>query len=77
MDSTTSNDVMYALNSIAKFGTTILVVLHQPRYEIFKRFDNVILLAEGGHIVYIGKTENSVKYFMDLGIFKYTCNKHI
>eukprot|EP01083_Nonionella_stella_P291600 992123_1 len=63
LDSTTSNDVMDVLKLIAKRGTTVVVVLHQPRYEIFKAFDNVILLAEGGKMVYMGNTDNVMQYF--------------
>eukprot|EP01083_Nonionella_stella_P081589 224805_1 len=63
LDSTTSNDVMDVLKLVAKRGTMVVVVLHQPRYEIFKAFDNVILLAEGGKMVYMGNTANVMQYF--------------
>ena len=58
---------MYILNIIAKTGVTVLVSLHQPRYEIFKRFDNIILLNPFGQIVYNGKRENIISYFESMG----------
>eukprot|EP01083_Nonionella_stella_P031882 87225_1 len=70
LDSTTSNDVMDVLKHIAKRGTTIVVVLHQPRYEIYEAFDNVILLAEGGKMVYMGDTSKALPYFEQLGYRK-------
>ena len=70
LDSTTSNDVMEVLRLIANRGTLVLVVLHQPRYEIFSSFDNVVLLAEGGKMVYMGDTMKAMPYFEQFGYKK-------
>ena len=70
LDSTTSNDVMEVLQLIANRGTLVLVVLHQPRYEIFNAFDNIVLLAEGGKMVYMGDTQNAMPYFEQFGYAK-------
>eukprot|EP01084_Bolivina_argentea_P257323 433508_1 len=70
LDSTTSNDVMEVLRLIANRGTLVLVVLHQPRYEIFTSFDNIILLAEGGQMVYMGDTKKAMQYFQQFGYIK-------
>ena len=67
LDATCSNEVIQVLKAIAQRGTTVAVVLHQPRYEIFEQFDNVILLAKGGKTVYMGPTKQAVKYFENIG----------
>lgn len=48
---------MYPLRS----GLTILAVIHQPRYEIFQMFDNVLLLGKGGRTVYLGPTKDVMR----------------
>ena len=39
---------MQALKRIANSGITVVTVIHQPRYEIFEMFDDLLLLGEGG-----------------------------
>lgn len=51
-------------------GRTIVLVMHQPRYEIYQKCDNLILLAPGGRTVYAGATKNAEKYFKQLGFKK-------
>ena len=49
LDSTSSLAVLQALKRLAQLGgMTIVAVLHQPRYEIFEMFDEILLLAKGG-----------------------------
>lgn len=40
--------------------------IHQPRYSIFKLFDNLTLLSHG-KIVYHGPSKHSLKYFERIG----------
>jgi len=50
-------------------GITILAVIHQQlRREAFLKFDQVILLAPGGSLVYSGVTSNMEKHFEEFGI---------
>eukprot|EP01048_Picozoa_sp_COSAG05_P020769 COSAG05_NODE_3626_length_1949_cov_1.225946_3_plen_60_part_01 len=35
-------------------GITVAAVLHQPRYEMFCLFHDVLLLGKGGFTVYLG-----------------------
>ncbi len=35
------------------------LLLHPRRYEIFTRFDDVLLLGKGGRTVYLGPTEQA------------------
>lgn len=52
LDSTSSEEVLACLRKVADLGLTIVTVLHQPRYEIFQMFHDVLLLGEGGMTVY-------------------------
>lgn len=45
----------------------------KPRYEIFKMFHQVMLLAEGGKIVYHGPSTEALPYFESLG---FVCPPH-
>ena len=74
LDSTTSMSICGALRQIASLGLTIVAVIHQPRYEIFTMFHDVLLLAKGGRTVYHGPTEDAIGYFESLG---YQCPNHV
>ncbi|KAJ6229696.1 abc transporter g family member 28 [Anaeramoeba flamelloides] len=67
LDSTSSMDLCRALRNIADAGINVMAVIHQPRYEIFMMFHNVLLLGKGGRTVYLGPTEHSLGYFEHLG----------
>ena len=47
-------EVCRALKRISELGLTIVAVIHQPRYEIFMAFDDVLFLGKGGRTVYLG-----------------------
>jgi len=70
LDSSSSQDIMTLLRRIASTGLTIITVLHQPRFEIFKLCTNVLLLGSGGWQAYSGTTEGVLSYFKSMG---YTC----
>ena len=55
LDSTGSLEVCRALRNIAEAGLTVVTVIHQPRYEIFTMFHDVLLLGKGGRTVYLGQ----------------------
>lgn len=57
-----------------KFTRQIALVLHQPRFEIFSMFDNVLLLGKGGRTVYLGPTRDALGYFDRLG---FKCPLHV
>lgn len=52
----------------------IAAVIHQPRYEIFTMFHDVLLLGKGGRTVYLGPTEEAEAYFASLG---FVCPPHV
>eukprot|EP01028_Stygiella_incarcerata_P014157 TRINITY_DN9121_c1_g1_i5.p1 TRINITY_DN9121_c1_g1~~TRINITY_DN9121_c1_g1_i5.p1 ORF type:complete len:650 (+),score=169.31 TRINITY_DN9121_c1_g1_i5:340-2289(+) len=67
LDSTTAEELCGFLQEIAHRGRTVVSVIHQPRYEIFLMFDDIILLGKGGRVVYAGPTSKVMKYFNRLG----------
>eukprot|EP01050_Picozoa_sp_SAG11_P015623 SAG11_NODE_2047_length_3884_cov_1.573844_5_plen_63_part_00 len=42
-------------------------MLHQPRYEMFCLFHDVLLLGKGGFTVYLGPAPRAKEYFESLG----------
>lgn len=43
-----------------------MCVVHQPRYEIFRMFDDMTLLARGGQLAYFGSRKEALPYFVKL-----------
>ncbi|CAE7148911.1 unnamed protein product [Rhizoctonia solani] len=55
LDALTANNVMAALNDIARSGRTIILSIHQPRSDIYiDNLDNIVLLVKGGQVAYAG-----------------------
>ncbi|PRP79390.1 abc transporter family protein [Planoprotostelium fungivorum] len=74
LDSTSSKGICAALQRLAQSnGINVVAVIHSPRYEIFRMFDDVLLLGKGGKTVYLGPTERSLSYFEDIG---FQCPPH-
>jgi ABC-type multidrug transport system ATPase subunit len=68
LDSSASLDVCAILRRVAEeAGMTVISVIHQPRYDIFTMFHDVLLLGKGGRTVYLGPTKDAVAYFETLG----------
>ena len=67
LDSSAALEVCRTLRSIADLGLTVVAVIHQPREEIFRSFDDLLLLAPGGHTVYMGPQAQAMDYFKSLG----------
>uniref|UniRef100_A0A7S2W930 ABC transporter domain-containing protein n=1 Tax=Rhizochromulina marina TaxID=1034831 RepID=A0A7S2W930_9STRA len=67
LDSTTSFAVVHALQQLARKGANVIVVLHQPSYQVFEMFDDVIFLAKGGYSVYVGRADGALGFFTGLG----------
>ena len=67
LDSTTSFELLSALQGVARRGVTVVTVLHQPSWQIYSMFDDVLLLGTGGHTVYLGPADGAAGYFESLG----------
>ncbi|XP_019188946.1 PREDICTED: ABC transporter G family member 28-like [Ipomoea nil] len=68
LDSSSSQLLLKALRREALEGVNICMVLHQPSYTLFNMFDDFILLAKGGLVVYHGPVKKVEEYFAGLGI---------
>ncbi|XP_010217003.1 PREDICTED: ATP-binding cassette sub-family G member 2 [Tinamus guttatus] len=72
LDASTANAVLLLLKRMAKQGRTIIFSIHQPRYSIFRLFDNLTLLA-AGRMLYHGPAQNAMEYFRSAG---YECEAY-
>ncbi|NWI68444.1 ABCG2 protein, partial [Todus mexicanus] len=72
LDASTANAVLLLLKRMAKQGRTIIFSIHQPRYSIFRLFDNLTLLA-AGRVLYHGPTQQAIEYFQSIG---YQCEPY-
>ncbi|NXJ20025.1 ABCG2 protein, partial [Dicrurus megarhynchus] len=72
LDASTANAVLLLLKRMAKQGRTIIFSIHQPRYSIFRLFDNLTLLA-AGRVLYHGPAQHAIQYFQSIG---YQCEPY-
>uniref|UniRef100_A0A8C3M6J7 ABC transporter domain-containing protein n=1 Tax=Geospiza parvula TaxID=87175 RepID=A0A8C3M6J7_GEOPR len=72
LDSSTANAVLLLLKRMSKQGRTIIFSIHQPRYAIFRLFDNLTLLA-AGRVLYHGPAQHAIEYFQSIG---YQCEPY-
>jgi ABC-type multidrug transport system ATPase subunit len=63
LSSRDSENLMDLLRDLTLKGKLIFTVIHQPSSEIFKMFDKVIILDQGGYLTYFGNPVDSVIYF--------------
>ena len=55
------------LGYVKSENVSVAVVIHQPAEAVFKLFDNVCLIGEGGRIVYFGSVSGCEQYFTEYG----------
>lgn len=46
--------LLQVLKTLVQLQLTIVAVIHQPRWEIFRLFDDLTLLASDGSVAYSG-----------------------
>jgi ABC-type multidrug transport system ATPase subunit len=63
LDASAAIKVMRLLKRVARHGTAVVAVVHQPRREIFELFDDVLLLAKGGQVAYMGPRKGCLPFF--------------
>ncbi len=63
LSSRDSENIMDLLKELALKGKLVFVVIHQPSSEIFKMFDRLLLLDQGGYPIFYGNPIDSVVYF--------------
>ncbi|MFD1550724.1 ABC transporter [Putridiphycobacter roseus] len=74
LSSRDSENIMDLLNELALKGKLIFVVIHQPSSDIFKMFDKLLILDQGGYPIYNGNPVDAIIYFKTL-IHHVNCNE--
>eukprot|EP00891_Asterochloris_glomerata_P004256 jgi/Astpho2/4256/e_gw1.00064.69.1_t len=67
LDSTSSRLVVRALQEVAHMGVTTTAVIHQPSYDVFRMFDDLLLLCKGGRTAFYGQEAEVHGYFEGIG----------
>ena len=63
LDSSSALIVVDILRKLSENGMTVVACLHQPRIEIYKMFDECLMVGSGGHCVYLGPGQEAKPYF--------------
>lgn len=63
LSSRDSENIMDLLKDLAVKGKLVYVVIHQPSSEIFKMFDQLLVLDDGGYLIYTGDPVGAINYF--------------
>lgn len=63
LSSRDSEMIMDLLKEVALRGKLVFVVIHQPSSEIFKLFDRLLILDQGGFLIYDGNPVDALVYF--------------
>ncbi|XP_038722403.1 pleiotropic drug resistance protein 3-like isoform X1 [Tripterygium wilfordii] len=70
LDARAAAIVMRAVKNIVKTGRTIVCTIHQPSIDIFEAFDELILMKNGGRIIYSGPlgqhSSKVIEYFENI-----------
>jgi len=63
LSSRDSENIIDLLKELSSKGKLIFIVIHQPSSEIFKMFDRLLLLDNGGYPIFDGNPVDAVVYF--------------
>lgn len=66
LSSNDSINIMDLLKELSLQGKLIFTVIHQPSSDIFKMFDQLIILDKGGYQVYYGNPVEALVYFKSI-----------
>jgi ABC-type multidrug transport system ATPase subunit/uncharacterized tellurite resistance protein B-like protein len=66
LSSKDSENVMDLLLELTLKSKLIFVVIHQPSSEIYKMFDKMMILDDGGYLIYYGNPVEAVMYYKRL-----------
>ncbi|KAG0042543.1 hypothetical protein BGZ83_000345, partial [Gryganskiella cystojenkinii] len=66
LSSTDALNVVKVIKGLSAKGRTVIMVIHQPRSDIYELFDDLLLLSQGT-VVYFGKAQSASAYFEGLG----------
>lgn len=75
LDAFTAHHVMETLQHLSHVGCrTVIISIHQPRYDIFRLLDDIILLTSGGKQIWSGSTTDMICHLEEIG---YPCPHHM
>ncbi|NOQ27679.1 MAG: ATP-binding cassette domain-containing protein [Bacteroidales bacterium] len=63
LSSRDSENILDLLKELTLKGKLVFVVIHQPSSDIFKMFDELLILDNGGYLIYNGDPIESIIYF--------------
>ncbi len=63
LSSRDSENIMDLLKELTLKGKLVFCVIHQPSSDIFKMFDKLYIMDQGGYLIYNGNPVNSIMYF--------------
>lgn len=64
LSSVDAEHVVKLLHDLARQNSmTIIATIHQPSRDVFKLFDDLLLISLGGKVAYYGKADKAVSYF--------------
>ncbi|KAE8366893.1 putative ABC transporter [Aspergillus caelatus] len=66
LDAATALSIMKLLKSISAMGITVICTIHQPRSDIFRLLDDLLILVSGRQ-VYLGQAARVKEHFKALG----------
>ena len=66
LSSRDSENILDLLKELALKGKLVFTTIHQPSSDIFKMFDNLLLLDVGGYQIYYGDPVDAIVYFRDV-----------
>lgn len=65
LDAFLTTEIFEVLQNLAREGRTIVISIHQARTDLFKMFDNILLLQRGGSVVYSGPGHSMLQTLQD------------
>lgn len=63
LSSRDSENILDLLKELVLKGKIIFVVIHQPSSDIYKMFDRMLIIDQGGYPVYYGNPVEAIMYF--------------
>lgn len=65
LDGTATLELAQCLVKLRESGLTIVCVIHQPRYTVFRTFTHLLLLGNGGQQAFSGRTEHVTTFLQE------------
>ncbi|WCJ30767.1 ABC transporter G family member 37 [Euphorbia peplus] len=71
LDARAAAIVMRTVKNVVETGRTVVCTIHQPSIDIFEAFDELVLMKNGGRIIYSGplgqNSDKVIEYFENIG----------